>query len=151
MTKQRCWWKCWYNIWEDSHYHVVFTWNCCLQRSTLMRCFMSFSEYWQHRPTSLTCLDRTVTISECGCERRIPVERERRGAYNDSTCSRASYERGAGQKVIELEKNLREVWSGTITRRLLLRPSPGWKQLLPLSHLRHYNDTVLNRQWPHGK
>ena len=50
-----------------------------------------------------------MTISECGCERRIPVERERRGAYNDSTCSRASYERGAGQKVIELEKNLGEV------------------------------------------
>ena len=76
---------------------------------------LPFSEYWQHRQTSLTCLDRTVTIEECGCERRIPVELERRGAYNDSTCSRASYERGAGQKVIELEKNLHEVWSCKIT------------------------------------
>ena len=50
-----------------------------------------------------------MTIEECGCERRIPVELERRGAYNDSTCSRASYERGAGQKVIELAKNLHKV------------------------------------------
>ena len=30
-------------------------------------------------------------------------------------------------------------------RRPLLGPSPGWKRLLPLSHLRHYEDTMLNR------
>ena len=32
----------------------------------------------------------------------------------------------------------------------LLGPSPGWKRLLALSHLRHYQDTMLNRRWPHG-
>ena len=33
-------------------------------------------------------------------------------------------------------------------RRPLLGPSPGWKHLLALSHLRHYEDTMLNRHWP---
>ena len=31
-------------------------------------------------------------------------------------------------------------------RRALLGPSPGWKHLLALSHLRHYDDTMLNRR-----
>ena len=37
-------------------------------------------------------------------------------------------------------------------RRPLLGPSPGWKRLLLLSHLRHYYDTMLNGHWPppHG-
>ena len=35
-------------------------------------------------------------------------------------------------------------------RRPLLGTSPGWKRLLPLSHLRHYEDTMLNGRWPHG-
>ena len=33
-------------------------------------------------------------------------------------------------------------------RRPLLGPSPGWKRLLALLHLRHNKDTMLNRQWP---
>ena len=36
-------------------------------------------------------------------------------------------------------------------RRPLLGPSPGWKWLLLLSHLRHYQDTVLNRHWLQGR
>ena len=35
-------------------------------------------------------------------------------------------------------------------RRPLLGPSPSWKRLLALSHLRHYYDTMLNVRWPYG-
>ena len=31
------------------------------------------------------------------------------------------------------------------------RPSPGWKGLLALSHLRHYKDNILNGHWPQVK
>ena len=33
-------------------------------------------------------------------------------------------------------------------RMSILGPSPGWKHLLAFSHLRHYQDTMLNRRWP---
>ena len=41
-----------------------------------------------------------VRIDECGCDRKMFVELEKLGSYNDSTCSKASYMRGPGQKVI---------------------------------------------------
>ena len=41
-----------------------------------------------------------MKIDECSCDRKILVEDTRHGSLNDSTCSKASFERGAGQKVI---------------------------------------------------
>ena len=41
-----------------------------------------------------------MRIDECGCDRDMLVETLKIGAVNDSTCSQASYKRGAGQKVI---------------------------------------------------
>ena len=41
-----------------------------------------------------------MRIDECSCDRKILVEDTRHGSLNDSTCSKASFERGAGQKVI---------------------------------------------------
>ena len=41
-----------------------------------------------------------VRIDECGCDRKMFVEPDKVGYYNDSTCSMASYLRGPGQKVI---------------------------------------------------
>ena len=58
------------------------------------------------------------------------------------------------QLEVELETNLCKDWSFTITqlrtKSLLLEPSPGWGRLPALRHLRHYQDTMLNRRWPHS-
>ena len=43
-------------------------------------------------------------------------------------------------ETLELETYLHEVWSFKI-----IRPPPAWKNLQVLSHLRHYQDTMLNR------
>ena len=43
---------------------------------------------------------------------------------------------------IELERNLYNFFNQSRWRSLI-GPSPGWKQLLSLSHLRHYKDTML--------
>ena len=42
------------------------------------------------------------------------------------------------------------VFTSQSQRRPLLGPSPGWRHLVALSHLRHYKDTMLNGRWPHG-
>lgn len=44
--------------------------------------------------------EKLVKIEECGCVRKILVEDTRHGSLNDSTCSKASFQRGGGQKVI---------------------------------------------------
>ena len=41
-------------------------------------------------------------------------------------------------------------WFSQSQRSPQLGP-PGWKCLLALSYLRIYQDTMLNRRWPHGK
>ena len=49
---------------------------------------------------------------------------------------------GPGELVIVLATNLREVCT-IPTRAFLLGPSPGWKRLLALSHLRHYFEIIV--------
>lgn len=44
--------------------------------------------------------EKSVRIEECGCDRSILVEETKLWNLNDSTCSSASYHRGAGQKII---------------------------------------------------
>ena len=44
--------------------------------------------------------EKSVRIEECGCDRTILVEDTKLWRLNDSTCSSASFQRGAGQKII---------------------------------------------------
>ena len=44
--------------------------------------------------------ERPSFLPECGCNRTILAEVSQQGKPSDSTCSRDSFRRGAGQKVI---------------------------------------------------
>ena len=81
-------------------------------------------------------VETSVRVEECGCDRLILAHPEKLWRVNDSTCSSASYWRGAGQKIISFsfygspnstKGKERKYFQGIEDNlRLLPRHYPGW-------------------------